>query len=143
MESPRGFTAGIGEARSFRGKLRLSAADELDDFEVVAGLHSRLTPEPARENVAIPLDRNAVRPHADAFEQRDNSKAVRNFLRFAVDHDRHFSALHAPSRAAIGAVLCNRTILAHAYDSFYSRDKGRGLERITYRSSSLPRSAFA
>lgn len=130
------------------GKIRLSTADELDNLETVAGLHLRLRPVSAGKDVAIALDRNAIRPHADSLEQQGNAKAVGNFAGFAINCDGHFTVLRA-SRAGREADSSQRlyfaivSFLKNRHDSFYSRGDGRGFERMTYRNSSLPSPALA
>lgn len=69
----------------------LAAADEVHNFEGVAGLHWRSVPFGARQNIEIALDGHAFVAHAQMFEHGGDVQAVRNFLQFPIDLDIHWN----------------------------------------------------
>jgi hypothetical protein len=62
-----------------------AAADEVNDFVRVAGLDGSSLPLRARKDVAIALDRDAIRGNAQMAEQFRDIQAIGNFARFAID----------------------------------------------------------
>ena len=65
----------------------LAAADELDDFVAIAGLHRSLSPRGTREDFEIALDRDAPGIEAHGGEQiRDHGAGTRLAL-FAIHNN--------------------------------------------------------
>ncbi len=67
-----------------------AAADEMDDLEAVAFAEERGGPAVAGDNVAVEFDGNAVRLHAELFDQGGQGEAVGGKLPlFAIDEQTH------------------------------------------------------
>ena len=67
-----------------RGKKRirdgcLAAADKVDDFEAIVGLHLGFFPAGAREDVEVAFEGDAVERHAEVLDHRRDVQTVRNF----------------------------------------------------------------
>jgi hypothetical protein len=84
---------GNNDADKFRMGERESgpaAADEMDDLEAVAFGEERGGPAVAGDNVAVEFDGNAVRLHAELFDQRRQGEAAGGKLPlFAIDEQTH------------------------------------------------------
>ena len=79
-------------------KAKLTAADEVDDFEAVVRLDLRVLPVSARKNIEVALDGDAAAGHAQMIEQCDDVQAIRNFAALAVNCNDHICARLTRSR---------------------------------------------
>ena len=65
----------------------LSAADELDDFDLRAGLQDRLGPARLLDDPAVQLDCHTGRIKPQLVQQAEDGLTLRGRLRLAVDND--------------------------------------------------------
>jgi hypothetical protein len=81
---------GADEFKTGEAESGAAAADEMDDLEAVAFGEKRGGPAVAGDNVAVEFDGNAVRLHAELFDQGRQGEAVGGKLPlFAIDQQTH------------------------------------------------------
>jgi hypothetical protein len=81
---------GADEFRTEKPESGAAAADEVDDLETVAFGEKRGGPAVAGDNVAVEFDGNAVRLHAELFDQGGQGELVAGKLAlFAIDEQTH------------------------------------------------------
>ena len=81
---------GADEFKTEEPESGAAAADEMDDLEAVAFGEQRGGPAVAGDNVAVEFDGNAVRLHAELFDQGGEGEPVGGKLAlFAIDEQTH------------------------------------------------------
>jgi len=81
---------GADEFKTEEPESGASAADEMDDLEAVILGEKRGGPAVAGDNVAVEFDGNAVRLHAELFDQGGQGELVAGKLAlFAIDEQTH------------------------------------------------------
>jgi len=79
-----------------RNRIRLSAANEVHDFEVVFRLYVRFFPSIARQNLQVAFNRNAISSNSQVSQQRNNIHSSRHRVDFVI---------HADSNGSCGNIL--------------------------------------
>lgn len=81
---------GADEFRTEEPESGAAAADEVDDLEAVAFGENRGGPAVAGDNVAVELDGNPIRLHAELFDQGGQGETLAGKLPlFAIDEQTH------------------------------------------------------
>ena len=65
----------------------LAAADEVNNFVRIAGLHGRLLPDGARQDIEVALNRDALGRDAKMREKGDDIQGIGNVARFPVNRN--------------------------------------------------------
>ena len=64
--------------------IKLAAADEVNNFVRIAGLHGRLLPDGARQDIEVALNRDALGRDAKMREKSDDIQTIGNVTRLPV-----------------------------------------------------------